>query len=184
MQIFQTTLKTRINFGFTLIEMMITAALLALMVSFVVPLGGIAEDAKLDYLNQRMYSTAILAKSEAIKRSEKVSVCQSSSGTVCEFGRNWADGWIVFVNLNGNNNFESNLGEEILRTYNPVSSPIDISWSGDQVLTFSASGMPNLEGGFAVCSLPKKVIPKRLVGIAKTGLISKYEGEPCLKLNP
>ncbi len=94
----QSPVQRKCNNGFTLIELMITIVLMAIMVSMVLPLGQVAEGFKLDYLNQRIYSSAILARSEAIKRSETVSLCRSTSGTACNEGANWADGWIIFVN--------------------------------------------------------------------------------------
>ncbi|USE37533.1 GspH/FimT family pseudopilin [Endozoicomonas sp. SCSIO W0465] len=174
-----TTLNHKDNRGFTLVEMMITVVLIAIMVNLVAPMGQIAEGFKLDYVNQRIYSSAVLARSEAIKRSETVSVCRSISGTACQTGTNWADGWVIFVNNNGNNSIDP--GEEIIRVYNPASSPVEITWSGSvPLLNFRPRGSPDRQGTFTLCSVPKRPMEQRLVDISGSGLIRKREGVKCL----
>ncbi|MBO9481368.1 GspH/FimT family pseudopilin [Salinisphaera sp. G21_0] len=175
----QTTLNHKYNRGFTLVEMMITIVLIAIMVNLVVPLGQIAEKFKLEYVNQRLYASAVLARSEAIKRAETVSVCRSTTGDGCQPGVNWADGWIVFVNRNGNNHVD--WGEDIIRVYNPVSSPVEILWhSNAEVLSFRPRGSTFHQGAFTVCSVPKRPTLQQLVNISGSGLIRKREGGQCL----
>ncbi|MGO0308618.1 GspH/FimT family pseudopilin [Endozoicomonas acroporae] len=174
-----TTLNHKYNRGFTLVEMMITIVLIAIMVNLVIPIGQVAEGFKLDYVNQRLYASAVLARSEAIKRAETVSVCRSTTGSGCQPGVNWADGWIVFVNRNGNNYVD--WGEEVIRVYNPVSSPVEILWhSNAEVLSFRPRGSAVHQGGFTLCSVPKRPVFQRLVNISGSGLIRKREGVNCL----
>ncbi len=175
----QTALNHKYNRGFTLIEMMITIVLIAIMVNLVVPMGQVAEKFKLDYVNQRIYSSAVLARSEAIKRAVTVSVCRSTTGNSCQAGTNWADGWVVFVNRNGNNSID--WGEDIIRVYNPVSSPVEIHWhSNAPLLSFRPRGSAVQQGIFTLCSVPKRPIFQRLVNISGSGLIRKREGANCL----
>lgn len=80
--------------GFTLIELIVTVAVLAILLSIAIP------NYQTFVLNSRMASqtndlvTALnLARSEAVKRAADVTVCASSNGTSCTGG--WAQGWIV-----------------------------------------------------------------------------------------
>jgi type IV fimbrial biogenesis protein FimT len=54
------------------------------------------------------------ARSEAVKRTNRVTICASSNGTSCTgAGALWKDGWIVFVDENGNNTVDA--GDVVLR---------------------------------------------------------------------
>lgn len=173
----QSVVRRKFNNGFTLIELMFTIVLMAIMISMVLPLGQVAEGFKLDYLNQRIYSSAILARSEAIKRSETVSLCRSTSGTACNEGANWADGWIIFVNPDENNVIDA--GEEVIQVYNPISSPVNITWSNGQLLTFVSRGSPVAQGSFTLCSVLFSPLSQRQVNVSGAGLIRKQDGESC-----
>ena len=48
-------------------------------------------------------STIQLARSEALKRGTNMVVCASSNQTTCTGKDTWADGWILFSDLNLNN---------------------------------------------------------------------------------
>lgn len=80
--------------GFTLIELMVTIAVLAILLAVAIP------SYQTFVMNSRMASqtndliTALsLARSEAVKRAANVTVCASSDGATCTGG--WATGWIV-----------------------------------------------------------------------------------------
>lgn len=88
--------------GFTLIELMVTVALLAVGLALGTPY---IRDA---VMNVRMTGQAndfmadlALARSEAVKRNVRVALCTSKGGTTCD-GSTWTEGWIVFPDLNGN----------------------------------------------------------------------------------
>ena len=174
----QRTGLQRLNCGFTLIELMTTVVLLAIMVNMVMPLGQLAEGFKLDYVNQRIYSSAVLAKSEAIKRSSTVSICRSTSGTACDVGLDWSDGWVVFVNPNGNNSIDA--GEDVIRVFSPIRSPVTFSWDNGQLLTFISRGSPVSQGTFTLCPVTSRAVPERQVTVSGSGLIRKREGANCI----
>lgn len=82
--------------GFTLIEMMVTIAVMAILLMIAVPSFNEAMlGSKLGSYANNLVSGAHLARSEAIKRNGAVSLCVSNSdGTACGSG-GWEQGWIV-----------------------------------------------------------------------------------------
>jgi len=90
------------NFGFTLIELMITLAIVAILLTVGVPsLKTFMQGNQLIASTNELVSALHVARSEAIKLNLRVSVCESSDGANCTATGNWENGWIVFVDGNG-----------------------------------------------------------------------------------
>lgn len=165
----------KFNSGVTLLEMMISLILIGILLAIVTPLGSIAETFRLDYFNQRLYSSTVLARSEAIKRGVTVSLCRSLNGTACNVSdTNWSSGWLVFVNPNDNASVDT--GEEIIRVYNAVSGNLRITWNPGNRLTFIPRGNPVSSGRFTLCVDGRTGGPLKNVIVSSTGQIRKSTG--------
>jgi type IV fimbrial biogenesis protein FimT len=82
--------------GFTLLELMFTLTVAAVLLGIGVPSFVEIVRNNRATANINELSTAFsIARSEAIRRGANVTVCRSSDGAAC--GTDWADGWIVFV---------------------------------------------------------------------------------------
>lgn len=82
--------------GFTLLEMMVTLAIAAILVTLAVPSFNEAMlGSKLNTQANNFVASAQLARSEAIKRNTAVTLCASSTGSTCTGA--WSDGWIVLA---------------------------------------------------------------------------------------
>lgn len=85
------------------------------------------------------------ARSEALRRSVKVSICSlaSNSTSACSGSpAQWANGWMVFVDT-GATAGSYDAGEEIVRVQQPLSNILSIdnaSTSARNVFTFEANG--------------------------------------------
>lgn len=89
------------NRGFTLIEMMVTVAILAILIAAVTPsFRGLLRDNQAATQANALVTSLMLARSEAIKRNAPVVMCRSNTGTSCA-GSDWADGWILWADTNG-----------------------------------------------------------------------------------
>lgn len=84
--------------GFTLVELLVTIAVAAVILAIGVPSfrGTIASN-RLTSLTNDLVGTLAQARSEAIRRGVRITVCMSTNGTACATVGDWSAGWIVFV---------------------------------------------------------------------------------------
>lgn len=91
--------------GFTLIELIVVVSVASILASIAIPnfQTMIANDRITTGTNE-LVSNLLLARSEALKRSKNVSVCTSTNQIDCAGNgtRNFAAGWIVFLDCNKN----------------------------------------------------------------------------------
>ncbi|MBF0145464.1 MAG: GspH/FimT family pseudopilin [Magnetococcales bacterium] len=82
--------------GYTLVEMLVVLAIVAILVSGAVPfLSSMINNNRLTAQFNQLVGTLQFARSEAIRRQTSVTVCSSNDGASC--GGNWQDGWIVLA---------------------------------------------------------------------------------------
>lgn len=99
--------------GFTIIELMITISLAAVILTFGVPaFQGLIERNQLTSHINSFVSSLALARSEAVKRRQRVVVCVSSDGSTCSNNGTYESGWIVYVDTVQNGTRDNN--EELL----------------------------------------------------------------------
>lgn len=82
--------------GFTLLELLVTISIAAILMSIAIPsFNSQRERSLVTGASNDLLADILLARSEAVKRSTRVTVCTSSNMTSCG-GASWADGWIIF----------------------------------------------------------------------------------------
>ncbi|MFO1356209.1 MAG: GspH/FimT family pseudopilin [Gammaproteobacteria bacterium] len=88
--------------GFTLGETLAALAVTGIGLSLAVPgLQSLTRSNGQAAAVNQLVTTMHFARSEAIMRNRPVSVCASASGTGCD-SHDWSDGWIAFVDEDGN----------------------------------------------------------------------------------
>lgn len=86
------------DYGFTLIELMITLAVAAVVLGIGIPsFNSTVLNNRSLALGGELASAINFARAEAVKRSARVSICPSLDGVVCLGASDWAKGWMVFT---------------------------------------------------------------------------------------
>lgn len=127
--------------GVTLIELMVTLAVLVVLLTLGVPsFSETLREWRRDSATKALSTHLQLARAEAIKSSRKVVVCTSSSGTGCAGTSEWKDGWLVFVDENGDKAVDT--GDRVLAVRSAVSGVASMT-SSDSVkeLVFLPNGL-------------------------------------------
>jgi type IV fimbrial biogenesis protein FimT len=92
------------EFGFTVMELLITVTVLGILLATGVPaLKDFINNNRVTSQTNGHISVIQLARSEALKRGANMVVCASDDQATCTGKNTWADGWILFSDLNRNN---------------------------------------------------------------------------------
>lgn len=84
--------------GFTLLELMVTLAVLVVTLTLGVPaFAGLQQRARTASAFHLLTTSLATARLSAVKHGEAVSICPSSDGQTCRDGVVWDDGWILFA---------------------------------------------------------------------------------------
>lgn len=87
--------------GVTLIEMMVTVAVAAILMAAAVPsFNTMIQNNRISAQVNDFVSAVHAARGEAIKRGTPVTLCSSSNQRSCNGGQTWNGGWVVFEDQN------------------------------------------------------------------------------------
>lgn len=166
--------------GFTMIELMVTIAIVAILAGLAVPsFRDLMANNRLKSHTSALHTSLLLARSEAIKRGSRVVVCKSSGGASCTTTGNWQQGWIVFADANDNATLDA--GEVLLQKVGLLSGDFVLEGSGDLVnyVSYSNTGAAKLKasdtvqtGTFSLCQRGLSGASARQVDLFATGRLS------------
>lgn len=121
--------------GFTLVELMTAIAVMAILAAIAVPsFNTFINDSRLASQANELIGTLQYARSEAIRRNRKVTVCPSSNGSSCLTSTTWTR-WIARIDNSG----------EVLRDF---SGKAGITATGDvSAIVYGSDGLAKASTG-------------------------------------
>jgi type IV fimbrial biogenesis protein FimT len=136
------------NKGFTLVELMVTLAILAIIMGIAAPnLSTMIQNGRLSSATSDFNTALQLAKAESISRITAITICKDDgTSAACAGGGDWSQGWIIFVDVDGDTVVDG--GDTILNVHESIGGA-DFSFTGstnevDSTITFSPSGTTSI----------------------------------------
>lgn len=164
--------------GFSLVELMVTLAIAAVLLAIAVPsFSGLVARQRISAAASDLSADLATARADATRRGSAVRVCQSANGTSC--GGSWASGWIVWADGDASG---APSAAEILRVRTLPTSRVTVSEaSGRTEVTFQGGGTvaaPNVPASaWTVCYPGEK---GRVVSLQAGGAMAAYPTTlPC-----
>lgn len=163
--------------GFTLIELMVTVALLAILLASVGPsFRALLLDNQAATQGNAVVTSLLFARSEAIKRNAAVVMCQSDAGTGCD-GGDWAAGWIVWADADGDAAVDAG---EILQTQGELPASFALTATGGSTeFSFRPDGSVATADDFLLCPPDKVGSRARQIQVDASGRPVVVKGGDC-----
>jgi type IV fimbrial biogenesis protein FimT len=157
--------------GVTLLELMIAITVLAILAGIGIPaFSGILRANAIAAQANNLVSALTLARSEAMKRGIRVSVCPTQNGADCT--ADWNDGWVVFTDDFGTPG-DIDESDEPLQNWSAGAAGVVVTGSNSSI-TFLPSAASNA-GAIRTFSITKDGCVKtqrRQISVWTTGRIS------------
>lgn len=166
--------------GFTLIELMITVSLLAVMMTLGVPAFQSTIQSNTVAAKSNAFLSAVkIARSEATKRRDSVIICASDTQTNCNNTNGWSDGWIVFVD-DGLTTGVFDVGEDIITSYLlPTGFTVARAAGGADQIIFSATGISDSTVGEFFDFCITNATNGRNFVVERSGIVSATDKLDC-----
>jgi type IV fimbrial biogenesis protein FimT len=145
--------------GFTLVELMVTIAVMVVLAMIAVPsYDNVLLSNRLGAYATDLVAASQLARSEAIKRNAQVTLCASSNGSSCASNGQWEAGWIVVSD-----------GQVVQKQGAAASGYRIRDGAGQSALRFEGTGVGATAATLSICRASPAGSQERMVKISATG---------------
>lgn len=156
--------------GFTLIEMLVTVAVLVVLVVAVGPSFVEAlRSNRVQTQSSALFTALVLTRSEAVKRNHSVILCKSGDGATCTTGGNWEQGWLIYPDKDNDASKDSD--EAVIRAYGALGGGSTLRTGAlyaNRVI-FRSDGTVSAQDSFRICGADGEAAKARKITINATG---------------
>lgn len=138
--------------GFTLTELLITIALVAIVAGIAAPgLSSYLKKNAVETQAQRLMGSIQLARSEAARMNKTVTICRSTDGNNCSNSSNWSQGWLIFSDEGTYGTVDGT--DKTLRFIDSANNSFTITPTNNYTnrITFRPTGDATNIGRFVIC---------------------------------
>ncbi len=141
--------------GFTLVELMITLAVVAILLTVGIPnFRDFIYDNRLTTQANKFVADTALARSAAVKYQRDAQICVSTSYNTatpaCTGGTDWGTGWIVWVDKDRDNTVDA-ADDEVIRVAEPVAGSTTFTSAARTEFTYNSRGFINATDTLSLC---------------------------------
>ncbi len=169
--------------GFTLLEALVVMALLGLMFSLAAPaMSALRQQHQLQEQAEGLLGSLVLARSEAVRRQQRVTVCARITDSACDASGTWQKGWLVFADVNGNAQLDAD--EALIEAHAtvPAALRLSVTSTAKAYFSYNAEGRSATPSGAFMAGTWRFCRPGSDVGWQ---VVSNALGRPRLeKANP
>ncbi|WP_051310881.1 GspH/FimT family pseudopilin [Zooshikella ganghwensis] len=173
--------------GFTLIELMVTVAVISILATIAVPsLTSFINQNRVNSSRDVLISTINMARSEAVNRNKNVVMCGlNAASNGCSGSLSFNNGVLVFVDKNSNQVYNS-ADDTLLKkvSSNEFYGVPNISYQDNrniQALVINSEGMMHIKKDGNVNLIENEAIMSFCKNESKAALILKMIGNPLIK---
>lgn len=175
----RTAARRGVNGGFTLIELMVTLAVGAILLAVAVPsFRTFIQNAQVNNTADSFLAAMQRARSEAVTRGETVVLCRTAdpSSDTCSGSseKDWTPGWLMYTVAGGSEeDFEDNSENELISRGTPAPEGVEITSDvqGNQWLAFGSDGSLKEAdtAAYAICDTERGEAAGKLIVIPMMG---------------